>query len=76
MRQNVVRQDRLKPFKSHMKTMMKKISDLVKSGKNKDAQELLPTVYKSIDTAAKKKIILAGNASRKKASMAALVAKK
>lgn len=76
MRQNVVRRTRLLPFKSHMKTMIKKISELAKGGKVKEAEALLPTVYKAIDTAAKKKVIVAGNANRKKASVAALVAKK
>tara|TARA_Y100000310_G_C20413081_1_gene682996 strand:- start:107 stop:289 length:183 start_codon:yes stop_codon:yes gene_type:complete len=59
-----------------MKSMMRKVVDLTKEGKTKEAQEILPTVYKAIDTAAKKNIIHSNNAARKKARMARLVAQK
>lgn len=75
-RQNDIRRARRKPFKTNMKTMMKKVADLVKDGKQVDAAKLLPAVYKSIDTAAKKNIIHPKNAARKKSSMAKLVATK
>ena len=75
-RQNEVRRARRLPFKTHMKTMMRKIVDLTKEGKNKEAEEILPIVYKSIDIAAKKNIIHKNNAARKKARMARLVSKK
>jgi len=54
--------------------MMRKVVDLSKEGKTKEAEALLPGVYKSIDTAAKKNIIHKNNAARKKARMARLVA--
>lgn len=54
--------------------MMRKLTDLSKDGKKADAEALLPTVYKSIDTAAKKNIIHRNAASRRKARMAKLVA--
>jgi len=57
-----------------MKTMMRKVVDLTKEGKSKEAEAILPNVYKSIDTAAKKNIIHKNNAARKKAHMARLVA--
>ncbi len=73
-KQNDVRRARRLPFKTHMKTMMRKIVDLTKEGKKKEAEEILPLVYKSIDTATKKHIIHPNNAARKKSRMARLVA--
>ncbi|PIQ76524.1 30S ribosomal protein S20 [Candidatus Peregrinibacteria bacterium CG10_big_fil_rev_8_21_14_0_10_49_24] len=73
-KQNEVRRQRRLPFKTHMKTMIRKITDLTKEGKKADAEALLPTVFKSIDTAAKKHIIHRNAASRRKARMAKLVA--
>lgn len=73
-KQSKVRQDRLLPYKTNMRTMMRKLRDAVKEGKKADAEKLLATVYKSIDMAAKKNIIHRRNADRKKASMARLLA--
>ena len=73
-KQNEDRRKRLLPYKTIMKTMMRKIVDLTKEGKKEDAEKLLPSVYKAIDTAAKKNIILSKNADRKKARVARLVA--
>lgn len=75
-RQNAVRKARLTPYKTHMKTMMRKLSDAVKDGKKDEATALLPKVYKSIDTAAKKRIIHKNTASRKKSLVARMVAAK
>lgn len=75
-KQNVSRHQRLLPYKTHMKTMMKKIVDAVKAGKKDEALKLLPMVYKSIDTAAKKQIIHVNNAARKKSLVARMVAAK
>ena len=73
-KQNEDRRKRLLPYKTIMKTMIRKIVDLTKEGKKEDAEKLLPSVYKAIDTAAKKNIILSKNADRKKARVARLVA--
>lgn len=73
-RQNSVRRTRLQPFNTHMKTLMRKFTDAVKEGKKDEARALLPTVYKAIDTAAKKQIIHRKNASHKKSRMARLAA--
>jgi small subunit ribosomal protein S20 len=73
-KQAKVRQSRLLPYKTNMRTMMRKLRDAVADGKKDEAQKLLATVYKSIDMAAKKKIIHKRNADRKKASMARLLA--
>lgn len=73
-KQSKVRQSRLLPYKTNMRTMMRKMRDTVAAGKKDEAAKLLPTVFKSIDMAAKKNIIHRRNADRKKASMAKLIA--
>lgn len=73
-RQSVDRKARLQPFKTNMKTMIRKITDTLKEGKKEEATKLLPAVYKSIDTAAKKKIIEKNTAARKKSLVARMVA--
>lgn len=72
-RQNTVRHARLSPYKTHMKTMIKKISTLAKDGKNDDVKTMLPMVFKSIDVAAKKNLIHRNTADRKKAWVSKLV---
>jgi len=73
VRQQKVRHERLLPYKTQMKTMMRKFTDLVKQGKKEDAMKMLPQVYKTIDMAAKKKIIHRRNADHKKSHMQKLV---
>jgi small subunit ribosomal protein S20 len=75
-RQAEVRRVRRQPFKTQMKTMMKKLVDLANAGKKEEGAKLLPAVFKAIDTAAKKQIIHKNNADRKKALMARLVSTK
>ena len=69
-RQSGERNARRQPFKTVMKTFIKKILELVKEGKNDEAAKLLPAAFKAIDTAAKKNIIHWKNASKKKSSLA------
>lgn len=71
-RQNTVRQNRRKPVKTYMKTMMKKMEDAAKAGKTDEAQKMLAETYKAIDMAAKQNTIHKNNAARKKARMAKL----
>lgn len=73
-RQSAVKGTRLQPYKTNMKTMMRKLTDATKAGKKDDAQKLLPQVYKSIDMAAKKRIIHRKTAARKKSLAARLLA--
>ena len=75
-RQNVVRNARRLPFKTGMKTQMRKVQDLVKAGKASDAAKILPAAYKAIDMAAKKNIIHWKNAARKKSLLAKMVSTK
>ena len=75
-KQNAVRQDRLRPYRTRMKTVMRKFADAVKAGKKDEAAKLLPEAYKVIDTAAKKNLIHPKNASNKKSLLARMVAAK
>jgi small subunit ribosomal protein S20 len=75
-RQSLVRQDRRTPYKTLMKTMIRKCMEAAKAGKKEEVIALLPKTYKVIDTAAKKGIIHPSNAARKKSSMARLAAAK
>lgn len=73
-KQAITRHTRLLPYKTIMKTMMKKLADATKAGKKDEAIKLLPQVYKSIDMAAKKNIIHVNTAARKKSLAARMVA--
>ncbi len=75
-RQNTVRRTRRQPYKTQLKTMIRKITDLAKAGKKEEGQKMLPLVFKAIDTAAKKQIIHPNNAARKKSMVSRLVAAK
>lgn len=75
-KQNSTRRARLLPYKTQMKTMLRKVTDAVKAGKKDEAIKLLPQVYKAIDMAAKKQIIHANTAARKKSLAARMVASK
>ncbi len=75
-RQNRVRNARRQPFKTGMKTQMRKVHDLVKEGKTEDAVKVLPMAFKSIDMAAKKNLIHWKNAARKKSLLSRLVSAK
>lgn len=75
-RQADMRNTRLQPYKTHMKTMMRKLADAQKAGNKDEAAKLLPAVYKSIDTAAKKNLIHVKTAARKKSLAARMIAAK
>lgn len=70
------RQTRLQPYKTHMKTMMRKLADATKAGNKEEATKLMPLVQKSIDMAAKKGLIHKKNAAHKKSKMARQMAAK
>lgn len=59
-----------------MKTMIRKVMDLVKEGKKDEAVKALSEAYKAIDMAAKKNIIHRKNAARKKSLLSRMVGKK
>ena len=72
-KQNEVRRRRLLPYRTHMKTMVRRVKDLVSQGKKEEAKKILPLVYKAIDLAAKKKIIHTNTASRRKSRVGRFV---
>lgn len=73
-RQAEVRHKRLVPYKTNMKTMIRKVQEAAKAGA--DTAAPLSAAFKAIDTAAKKKIIHRNTADRRKAMLARVVAKK
>lgn len=75
-RQSDDRRVRRQPFKTMMKSSMRKIVDLMKEGKTAEAAKALPAAFKAIDTAAKKNIIHWKNAGKKKSALAKLVSPK
>ncbi len=58
-----------------MKESVKEISKLVKLGKKDEAKKLLSKAYKAIDKAAKRGVIKANTAARKKSRLSAALKK-
>jgi small subunit ribosomal protein S20 len=73
-RQNRMRHARRLPFKTGMKTQIRKVRDLVKEGNVAGAVSILPVAFKAIDMAAKKNLIHWKNAASRKSSLSKLVA--
>lgn len=73
-RQNLVRRERLQPFRTRMKTVFRQVVDLATSGKKEEARKLLPMAMKVIDTATKKHLLHRNTAARRKSRLARLVA--
>jgi len=72
-RQAKVRTARRQPFKTSMKTQVRKVNDLVKAGNTAEAVKSLSHAYKAIDMATKRKIIHWKTAAKKKSALARLV---
>ncbi len=75
-RQSNERRLRRQPYKTSMKTLMRKVQDLVKAGNTAEAQKTLPQAFKAIDMAAKRKIVHWKNAANKKSLLSRLVSPK
>ncbi len=75
-RQSDERRARRQPYKTRMKSSIRKVQELVKEGKATEAVKALSEAFKAIDTAAKKKIIHPKNAGHKKSKLAKLVSPK
>lgn len=58
-----------------MKRAVKNIRELIASEKKTEAEAELPTVYKTIDKAAKRGVIKQNTAARKKSRIAAALSK-
>ena len=74
MRQATARTERRVPYKTRMKTMMKKVFLLSKEGNKDEAIKILPEAMKAVDMALKRNIIHWKNAARKKSLMSRTVA--
>lgn len=75
LRQSYKRRARNIKRKQAIKSVVKEITDLVKTGKKEEAKKLLSSAYKNIDKALKKKVIKPNTAARKKSRIARLVIK-
>ena len=73
MRQANARTEKRKPYKTRLKTELKKVLTLVKTDAAA-AKKALSEVYSVIDVAAKKNLIHKNNANRKKSRLARAVA--
>lgn len=69
-RQSEERRARRQPYKTAMKTLMRKVQELARDGKTTEAVKVMPLAMKAIDTAAKKNIIHWKNAAKKKSLLA------
>lgn len=74
MRQEKTRTARRTPYRSRMKSMVKKVMILAEEGKKNEAEKALPEAFKAVDLAMKRNIIHWKNAARKKSLMSRRVA--
>ena len=75
LRQSLRRKVRNVKNKTKIKSLIKKVKDLVSQKKIEEAKKLLPQVYKVLDKAAKEGLIKKNTASRKKSRIAKLIIK-
>jgi small subunit ribosomal protein S20 len=69
-KQDVSRRDRNYLTRTAVRKAVRAFSDAIKAGKKAEAEKLLTTTYKVIDTAAKKKIFEKNTAARRKSLLA------
>ena len=70
LRQSIKRKAKNLIYKKKIKSSLKKVRGLVSEKKAKEAESLLPQVYKLLDKAAKTGLIKKGAAARKKSRIA------
>ena len=75
LRQNKRRATRNVKRKRKIKDLMKEVKKLISQNKAKEAEKLLPEIYKSLDKAAKTKVIKKNTASRKKSRITKAIIK-
>ncbi len=73
LRQSLSRKARNLKRKNNYKTAIKDLSKLAPAGNKKEAEKLLPKVYKAVDKAAKTKVINKNKAARLKSKVSKLV---
>lgn len=76
LRQSIKRKIRNLKIKNKTKGLLKEVQSLVSQKKIKEAQSLLPQIYKALDKAAKIGIIKKNTASRKKGRVTKFINKK
>ena len=75
LRQSLRRMAENLPKKQKIKNLLKEVRILVSQKKIEEAKKLLPLIYKSLDKAAKIKLIKKNTASRKKSKISRLIIK-
>jgi len=75
LRQSLRRKVRNLRRKNAYKTALKELSKFASTGNKKEAEKLLPKVYKSLDKAAKTNVIAKNKASRLKSKAQRLIQK-
>lgn len=75
LRQNKRRAIRNVKKKRKIKDLIKKVKKLISENKVQEAKKLLPEIYKSLDKAAKTKVIKKNTASRKKSRITKAIIK-
>ncbi|MDP4011778.1 MAG: 30S ribosomal protein S20 [Candidatus Roizmanbacteria bacterium] len=70
MRQSLKKRERNTPVRTELKSVFKKMLQLIKDGKVEEAEKFMTKAYSVIDTAAKKNLIHKNNAARKKSRLA------
>lgn len=76
LRQSFNRNKRNKIYKYRIKTLIKEMQGLISDKKIKEAEELLPQIYKALDKAAKTGVIKKNTASRRKSRITKLISSK
>ncbi len=72
-KQAIVHRDRNYLTRIALKKAIRLFTDAAKSGNKTEAEKLIPATYKIIDTAAKKKVIEANTAARRKSLLAKMI---
>ncbi len=75
LRQNTKEKKRNKVYRDKVKSLIKEFRSFVDNKKNKEAEVLLPKIYKALDKAAKSGVIKENTASRKKSRLSKVVKK-
>jgi len=73
LRQSLRRKARNLRRKNAYKTALKELSKIISSGNKKEAENLLPKVYKALDKAAKTNVIAKNKAARLKSKAAQML---
>ena len=69
LRQSIRRKAKNLKYKNQIKNLLKEARVLLQGQKIKEAQQLLPQIYKALDKAAKKGVIKKNTAARKKSRL-------